>query len=261
MKTRIPGTILAALLLLSTFHLQLSTLFAQGTAFTYQGQLKDGPGPANGSYDLTFSLFGVSSGGSAVGGPVIHLATPVTDGLFTVSLDFGTGKFTGLARWLEIGARTNGSGSFATLTPRQPLTPTPYATYAASARTGGGSPWLLNGTNTFYDGGRVGIGTTTPSTSLHIATAADPIMVLQDTALPQHKQAISDSGTPPRPKPVGSALVRWGVHTLPSRTNASAEALSCRRAPAAEVSSCRRAPATSASAPSRRELNWKCMAT
>ncbi|MBC8096506.1 MAG: hypothetical protein H7Y43_11910 [Akkermansiaceae bacterium] len=168
------------LLLLSTLDYQLSTQ-AQGTAFTYQGQLKDGPGPANGSYDLTLSLFGVSSGGSAVGGPVIHLATPVTNGLFTVSLDFGTGKFTGLPRWLEMGVRTNGSGSFATLNPRQPLTPAPYAIYAASAGVGGGSPWLLNGSNTFYNGGRVGIGTATPATPLHIASDAESVMVLQDT--------------------------------------------------------------------------------
>lgn len=144
------------------------SLQAQGTAFTYQGQLKDGVAPANGSYDLTFSLFGVSSGGSAVGGPVIKLATPVTNGLFTVLLDFGVGQFASLARWLEIGVRTNGSGSFATLNPRQSLTPTPYAIYAASAGVGGGSPWLLNGTDTFYNGGNVGIGSSTPSTRLEI---------------------------------------------------------------------------------------------
>jgi hypothetical protein len=144
------------------------SLQAQGTAFTYQGQLKDGAAPANGSYDLTFSLFGVSSGGSAVGGPVIKLAMPVTNGLFTVLLDFGAGQFTSLARWLEIGVRTNGSGGFTTVNPRQSLTPTPYAIYAASAGVGGDSPWLLNGTDTFYNGGNVGIGSSTPSTRLEI---------------------------------------------------------------------------------------------
>ena len=33
-----------------------SSALAQGTAFTYQGWLNDGTGPANGSYDLTFAL-------------------------------------------------------------------------------------------------------------------------------------------------------------------------------------------------------------
>ena len=181
MKTHIQRTILPALLLLATLNLQLSTLFAQGTAFTYQGQLKDGLAPANGSYDLTFSLFGVSSGGGAVGGPVIKLATPVTNGLFTVTLDFGAGQFTSLARWLEIGVRTNGSGTFATLNPRQSLTPAPYAIYAASAGVGGGSPWLLNGANTYYNGGNVGIGTTSPQGPLHIASDAFAVMFLHDT--------------------------------------------------------------------------------
>ena len=30
--------------------------FAQNTAFTYQGKLTDGTGPANGQYDLQFKL-------------------------------------------------------------------------------------------------------------------------------------------------------------------------------------------------------------
>src|SRR5439155_571146 len=69
------------------------------------------------------------------GNTITNSPTGVTNGLFTVTLDFGAGVFTGPARWLEIGARTNGNGSFTTLSPRQPLTPTPYATFAAAAAT------------------------------------------------------------------------------------------------------------------------------
>ena len=52
----------------------------------------------------------------------------MVDGLFTVELDFGSDVFNGDARWLEIGVRPgDSSGSFTTLSPRQELTPTPYA--------------------------------------------------------------------------------------------------------------------------------------
>ena len=59
-------------------------------------------------------------------------ATVVSNGLFTVTLDFGSVPFDGSNRWLDIGVRTNGGGdSFATLNPRQPITSTPYAITAA----------------------------------------------------------------------------------------------------------------------------------
>ncbi|HXJ72419.1 MAG TPA: hypothetical protein VNM37_06185, partial [Candidatus Dormibacteraeota bacterium] len=119
-------------LLLSTLNSHLSPLFAQGTAFTYQGRLNDGAGPANGAYDLTFMLFGTNSGGSSIAGPLTNSATGVTNGQFTVTLDFGN-QFPGLARWLEMSVRTNGSGAFSTLNPRQPLTSTPYAIQSANA--------------------------------------------------------------------------------------------------------------------------------
>ena len=111
---------------------------AQGTAFTYQGRLNDGGGPANGNYDLTFTLFGVSSGGSAIVGPRTNSLVGVTNGGFTVMLDFGAGAFTGTDRWLEIGVRTSGGGAFNTLSPRQQLTSTPYAIQSANAASAAG---------------------------------------------------------------------------------------------------------------------------
>ena len=53
----------------------------------------------------------------------------ISNGLFTAQLNFGSTAFTGAARWLEIGVRTNGSpGDFTAVNPRQALLPTPYAT-------------------------------------------------------------------------------------------------------------------------------------
>ncbi len=136
MKIRI-HTVFNALLLISTLSLQLSNVYAQGTAFTYQGRLNSGTSAANGSFDLTFSLFNVSIGGSAVAGPLTTNAVEVTNGLFTVALDFGPDVFNGTAYWLEIGVRTNGGGSFTDLAPRQVLTPSPYAIYAESVTASG----------------------------------------------------------------------------------------------------------------------------
>jgi len=131
MKTHISKLLIAAVVLIA-LNPPFSTLHAQGTAFTYQGRLNAGSTPASGSYDLTFSLFSASNGGSAVTGPLTNSATIVSNGLFIVTLDFG-GVFTGTNYWLEIGVRTNGGGAFTTLTPRQAVTPTPYAIFAEVA--------------------------------------------------------------------------------------------------------------------------------
>lgn len=114
-------------------------VLAQGTAFTYQGRLDSSGSPANGLYDLTFALFSVASGTGQVGSTITTSATPVTNGLFTVTLDFGPGLFAGAARWLEISVRTNGGSTFTTLVPRQDLTPDPYAVFANTASNLSGS--------------------------------------------------------------------------------------------------------------------------
>ncbi len=119
------------LLLLLALNPQLST-WAQGTAFTYHGRLASGTNVANGRYDLVFTLFSVNSGGvPGVAGPITNAAVGVTNGLFTTTLDFGA-NFPGADRWLETAVRTNGTGAFTTLNPRQQLTPTPYAITASN---------------------------------------------------------------------------------------------------------------------------------
>ncbi len=128
---------LCTLLLLAALVHQVSTAHAQGTAFTYQGQLNSGANAANGTYNLTFALYNVSTGGSAISTPVTNNGVSVSNGLFTVLIDFGASAFTGQTNWLQIGVETNGAGSFTTLTPRQQLMPTPYAIYAEGANATG----------------------------------------------------------------------------------------------------------------------------
>jgi hypothetical protein len=121
---------------------------AQGAAFTYQGRLNDGANPAHGHYDLRFILYDNSAGGSQRGPILTNSATAVSNGLFTATLDFGN-QFPGANRWLEIGVRTNGDGGFFTLSPRQPLTPAPYAITADSVVSGGLASGIYGSAVTF----------------------------------------------------------------------------------------------------------------
>ena len=133
MKTKSQSLcVVLALLALCTLDSKLSNVFAQGTAFIYQGQLQIYGTPGNGLYDFQFSLSNAPSGGSQVGSPVTNLAVGVTNGLFTTTLDFGA-VFTGNPTWLAISVSSNGTGSFIGLTPLQPLTPSPYSIMANGA--------------------------------------------------------------------------------------------------------------------------------
>jgi hypothetical protein len=62
---------------------------AQGTAFTYQGELTYNGALANGIFDLRFTVLNASSGGIAFSGPVTRNAVTISNGVFTVLLDFG----------------------------------------------------------------------------------------------------------------------------------------------------------------------------
>src|SRR5437764_13504034 len=104
-----------------------------GTTFSYQGRLADGGSPATGKYDLRFSLFDDKAAGIQIGATLTTNGVPVTNGLFIATLDFGGAAFVGDGRWLEISARSNGVVSFILLTPRQPLTASPYALYSPAA--------------------------------------------------------------------------------------------------------------------------------
>jgi len=112
-----------------------------GTAFSYQGQLKDGGNPANGTYDFEFKLYSDPVADSQVGPTVPTGDVTVTNGLFTVLLDFGSGVFNGEARHIAIGVRPGSStGAYTPLSPRQPIAPVPYALYSGN---GGVEHWRL----------------------------------------------------------------------------------------------------------------------
>jgi hypothetical protein len=126
-----------ALLAILILNLQLANAFAQGTAFTYQGQLQDNGSLASGTYNLQFTLYTNATGGASVAGPVTNNAVAVTNGLFTVTIDFGSNVWNGETNWLQIGVESNGAATFTNLSPRQELTPVPYAIYAEGGNAAG----------------------------------------------------------------------------------------------------------------------------
>jgi len=102
----------------------------QGTAFTYQGQLKRDGLPLTDSADFEFTLWDTASAGNQVG-PTVSVSNVAVDaGLFIVKLDFRPAVFNGDARWLQVAVRSPHSpfvGPLTPLSPRQLVSAAPYA--------------------------------------------------------------------------------------------------------------------------------------
>lgn len=97
-----------------------------GTGFTYQGQLKNGSTPVNGSCEVAFRLYDALTNGNVIGNPLTTTVS-VSNGLFTTQLDFGPNVFDGNARWLDLRVKCGSDVGFTQLAPRQALTAAPYA--------------------------------------------------------------------------------------------------------------------------------------
>jgi hypothetical protein len=140
-----------------SFTLLLLSICGAGgqSLFTWQGRLSQSGGPAQGLYDLEFRLMDSVQGGNQVGTTINPLNVPVSNGIFTVDLDFGAAAFDGSARWLQISVRTNGASASTTLSPRTAVGAAPYATYAgyaARAATAQAVTGPSLGTNTMVAG-------------------------------------------------------------------------------------------------------------
>lgn len=103
-----------------------------GSAFTYQGRLIDANDTADGLYDFQFKLYDDPNVivGRQVGATIDINELDVIDGYFTAVLDFGAGVFDGDGRWLEIAVRPGefeDLNEYNLLSPRQQITPAPYA--------------------------------------------------------------------------------------------------------------------------------------
>jgi len=164
MRNRRMLAILVVVLSLMVCSAKVAKAEPMGTAFTYQGFLMDAKGkkpkPANGLYDFMFELYDDPNviDGNQVGSTIDINDLDITDGHFTVELDFGSGIFTGDARWLETEVREGDSSDpndFVILSPRIELTPFPYSQHTRGI---------------FVDDvGNVGIGTTNPGATLDVS--------------------------------------------------------------------------------------------
>lgn len=183
MRTYLRKLLVVATLIAINFH--VLTTHAQGTVFTYQGRLLDGGSPANGFYDMQFVLYHSSNAVSQAGGPIYFYSLPVSNGLFTVPLNFGTAPFSGASggnNWLDISVRVpGGDPTFTTLVPRTQLTAAPYAVTAnnlapgtnANAVTFNNSQDTFNGTFTgSVNGNGSGI-TSLNATNISAGTLSD----------------------------------------------------------------------------------------
>ena len=111
-----------------------AAISAQTSNFTYQGQLIDNSMPASGTYQMQFFLFDALSGGSQVGSTLTNSAVTVSNGIFTVQLDFSSAPFaTGTDRYLQIAVKKPADAGYTPLTPRQPITSSPYSIRTLSA--------------------------------------------------------------------------------------------------------------------------------
>ncbi|MBI5773447.1 MAG: hypothetical protein HZA89_06860 [Verrucomicrobia bacterium] len=117
---------------------------ASPTAFTYQGRLKDDGVLVSGTYDLRFRLHDEETGGGNVSfydansvlvSALTNAPVYVTNGVFSVTLDFGSRPFTNNdVLWLGVAVRTNGStGNYVNQSPRFKIAAVPYAVRAAVA--------------------------------------------------------------------------------------------------------------------------------
>ena len=111
----------------------LSPQAAPSTSFTYQGELRKNGSPHTGTCNLRFRLYSASNGTGQLGGTQTLNAVSVTDGLFTVPLDFAN-LFTGVERFLETAVQCSGDPGFTALTPLTAIKPVPYSISTSALR-------------------------------------------------------------------------------------------------------------------------------
>lgn len=144
----------ALILFLVAMALAANT-FAQSSSFNYQGRLSDAGQGANGTYQFTFKLYDGAASGSQVGNALVDVPVTVTNGIFSVDLDFGAAAFSGGDRFLDVSVRKAAGDPLVALTPRQKVASAPYATRASVANSADSFSGSLAGDVTGLQAGTV----------------------------------------------------------------------------------------------------------
>ena len=144
------GILLTILLLMFSY----TFLGAQGTKLGIQGILKKGDGSAvtDGSYALTFRIYNVAEGGTALWTET-QSSVQVSSGLYNVTLGAASTLDLSFSEDYFVGVSV---GSTPEMAPRLQLSTAPYALSVRGS------------TNTFPNSGAVGIGTTTPASGYQL---------------------------------------------------------------------------------------------
>ena len=127
--------IAAMFLLMVCFAVQVFEAKGQSFPITVQGSLRDGSGPANGTYDIRCLFYSVPTDGAVLGSSTSN-SVPVVNGVFTVKLNSLTNLFTTLKSdiWIEFSVKVSGAPTgFTTLAPRQVVASAPLAISALNA--------------------------------------------------------------------------------------------------------------------------------
>ncbi|MGA9334736.1 MAG: tail fiber domain-containing protein [Rudaea sp.] len=119
---------------------------AGAATFIYHGSLQDSGKPAEGSYDLELTLYASAGGGRVIGGPLVLYKVPVHQGSFSTQADFGSLADIAGTAWLEVKVRSAGSGEFAALSARAPVSAADTASVCPGAWTLDGNAGTAPGT-------------------------------------------------------------------------------------------------------------------
>ncbi|MCF8301997.1 MAG: hypothetical protein K9I94_01880 [Bacteroidales bacterium] len=175
MKKFTKSTVFLVLLFISNF------LIAQTVPnlIDYQGKLSDSDGnPLDEQVSITFSIYPVSSGGSALWSETQEQVY-VSEGVFHVLLGsqnpFPADLFDQSSLWLGINVNNDGE-----MTPRSRIASVPFAMKSASSVPD--EDWSIEGDYMYSADKLVGIGTSSPATKLEVSKSGENFMRITSTS-------------------------------------------------------------------------------
>jgi hypothetical protein len=182
---------------------------------TYQGKLTDAAGNLlTGTYDITFGLFDVVTGGRAL--ETDTRSVKVTNGLFTTPITFDSAFFDGGALWVGIKI-----GSDPEMTPRQEIRPVPYALGLRPGAIIAGSGIIPVLDLTKPDNGGMGLNVTTSgfgSTGVNVVTNGQQSAAVHAIAKGPQSNAVVGETSADGPAAVAGVTSGNGSYGLYAKT-------------------------------------------